>query len=330
MIQLANPYLLLLLPLPWIIRRLLKPARPATPLALKIPFFTALQKLTHNTTWQHKFSWRSSLIYVVWALCVIAASGPQQIGDPVELPRSGRNIMLAIDLSGSMSLPDFTLSGQRSTRLDVVKDVAGRFIAGRKGDRIGLVVFASEAYARTPLTYDIATVKQALDNTFIGLSGQMTAIGDAIALSVKRLQQLPDNNRVLILLTDGANNAGELSPEQATQIAAEENIRIYTIAIGSEHYSVANSFINDDDLDEAILQSIAEATGGAFFRAKDTQSLEAIYAKIDALVPSTTDTQVFRPHKELYYWPLAAALLCMMLLSLQHIRGGIRLKHEVA
>jgi Ca-activated chloride channel family protein len=250
---------------------------------------------------------------VIWLLLVLAAARPQWIGEPVGLPTSGRDLMLAVDISGSMEIPDFSINGQEVTRLEVVKRAAAEFIARRTGDRVGLIVFGSQAYVQTPLTFDRETVSTMLQETEIGLAGKDTAIGDAIGLAIKRLKERPADSRVLVLLTDGANTAGEISPKQAGDLAKAHGLRIYTIGVGADHMEVDSLFgsqtVNPSrDLDEDTLRHLAQSTGGLYLRAKNTEALAKVYAELDRLEPASTDTELFRPRTELFIWPLGLAL----------------------
>jgi Ca-activated chloride channel family protein len=244
----------------------------------------------------------------------------------VELPLAGRDLMLAVDVSGSMDHEDYRLNGRPVNRLDVVKAVAGRFIDRREGDRAGLILFGSRAYLQTPLTYDRETVRTMLEEAVIGLAGRETAVGDAIALAVKRLKEQPQDNRVLILLTDGANTAGNLEPRQAARLAALAGVRVYTVGIGGGPVGIRTPIgvlaQKGSGLDPETLQAIADATGGRYFQATDTAQLEQVYAELDRLEPSVRDSRSFRPLKAIYMWPAAAALLLSIGLAL----GGLRLE----
>jgi Ca-activated chloride channel family protein len=309
--SLAWPWVLLALPLPWLVQRLLPPARPHGGAALRIPFFRDLEALgatratTHSRTLQ-------ALAWLAWVLLVIGAARPQWLGDPVDLPVSGRDLMLAVDVSGSMESTDYVLDGKPASRLDVVKTAAGRFIERRAGDRLGLIVFGSRAYLQTPLTFDRTTVDQMLRETVIGLAGRDTAIGDAIVLGVKRLREQADDNRVLILLTDGANTVGNVTPLAAARLAAQAGVRIYTIGIGAGQVGVRTPFgtlvQTGSDLDPATLRAIAGATGGRYFEATNTTELEQVYAELDRLEPSVRENRTYRPLTALYYWPAGLAL----------------------
>jgi Ca-activated chloride channel family protein len=251
---------------------------------------------------------------VIWLLLLLAAVRPQWIGEPIGLPTSGRDLMLAVDISGSMAIPDFSINGQEVTRLDVVKRAAGEFIARRTGDRVGLIVFGSQAYVQTPLTFDRDTVGTMLQESEIGLAGKETAIGDAIGLAVKRLKEQPTGSRVLVLLTDGANTAGEVSPKQAGELAKEQ------IGVGADSMEVDSLFgsrtVNPSrDLDENTLRHLAQSTGGLYLRAKNTEALANVYRELDRLEPASTETELFRPRTELFIWPLSLALGLSVLMA---------------
>ena len=195
--------------------------------------------------------------------------------------------------------------------------MAGEFIQGRRGDRVGLILFGSRAYLQTPLTFDTETTALLLDEAEIGLAGRETAIGDAIGLAVKRLRNDAANDRVLILLTDGANTSGEVEPLQATEFAAREDMTIYTVGVGADEMLIRDFFgqrlVNPSaDLDEDTLTAIAERTGGAYFRARDAEALEQIYQRLDELEPVESDQETVRPVDELFYWPLSAALIIVL------------------
>jgi Ca-activated chloride channel family protein len=220
-----------------------------------------------------------------------------------------------------MDIEDMQLHDQPATRLEVVKTVAGDFIQRRVGDRIGLILFGAQPYLQTPLTFDRTTVSTLLGEASVGLAGKETAIGDAIGLAIKRLQHQKSDKQILILLTDGANTAGEVSPLQAARLAAQAGLTIYTIGVGADDYLASGMFglqrINPaTDLDENTLKTIAQETNGRYFRARDTRTLMAIYQLLNELEPTSRDEETFRPRQELYPWPLAAALLMTVLLVL--------------
>ena len=249
----------------------------------------------------------------------MASMRPQWLGELVEIPVSGRDLMMAVDLSGSMQEEDFVVNGRKVNRLVATKKVAGEFIQRRIGDRIGLILFGEQAYLQTPLTLDRETVQILLQESAIGLAGQSTAIGDAIGLAVKRLRTHEESNRVLILLTDGANTSGAVEPLEAADLAAKEGLKIYTIGVGADEMIVRGFFGNkrvnpSADLDEETLTAIAKKTGGLYFRARDTKELEKIYKVLDKLEPIERDVKRFRPRSALYFWPLSISLLLALTL----------------
>lgn len=327
MIQFEWPWMFIVAPLPLLLRLVLPPAGSIKEAALRVPSLApfAIEAGAHAG----KNSQRRWLIWptlLTWLLLVSAAARPIWLGDPVELPVSGRDLMLAVDTSGSMQTPDFAIRGKQVNRLDAIKAIAGEFIERRVGDRIGLILFGSQAYVQTPLTFDRKTVQTLLQESAIGIAGEQTAIGDAIGLAVKRLLQNPQGNKVLILLTDGASNAGEVPPLKAAELAAKEGLTIYTIGIGADEMLVNSMFgtqrVNPSaDLDEKTLGAIAKTTGGRYFRARDSKQLNQIYGELDKLQPVAQDKQTFRPQRALFFWPLGAALMVAgMLLLIMALR----------
>jgi Ca-activated chloride channel family protein len=297
--------------------------------ALRVPFLEDFTDKTGKALGLSSEKWLTFFAAVAWLLLVMAMMRPQWLGDFVEFPVSGRDLILAVDLSGSMQEEDFLLRGQRVDRLTATKFVAGDFIDRRIGDRLGLILFGERAYLQAPLTLDRETVKTLLYESAIGLAGRATAIGDAIGLAVKRLRLRENANKVLILLTDGANSAGEVEPIEAAKLAAREGLKIYTIGVGADEMVVDFFFgsrrINPSaDLDEKTLNEIADMTGGRYFRARDTQELDKIYSLLDELEPVERDVRRFRPRKSLYYWPLAIAMIIASFMMYQHFsRRGV-------
>lgn len=323
----AWPWLALLLPLPWLLRRWLPAATRAGLMALRVPWFE--QVAGPGQGWIRRRG-LAAVAALAWLLLLLAAVRPQWVGEVESLPVTGRDLLLAVDISGSMDTQDMVLAGRPVNRLAVVKKVAGEFIQGRRGDRVGLVLFGSRAYLQTPLTFDTETTAILLDEAEIGLAGRETAIGDAIGLAVKRLREDAASERVLILLTDGANTSGEVQPMQATEFAAREGLRIYTVGVGADEMMVKDFFgsrlVNPSaDLDEDTLRAIADRTGGAYFRARDAETLARIYEQLDELEPVESDQEAVRPVDELFHWPLAAAfLLSMAALAALAWPGGVR------
>ena len=310
---LAWPWLLLALPLPWLAARLLPVSGTNLDAALRIPFGDELRALQREADRAPRVRW-SLLSLVAWALLCVAAARPQQLGEAVQPPQTGRDLLLAVDLSGSMGTEDMRLGGYAVDRLSAVKAVLGDFLDRRVGDRVGLLLFGERAYAVMPLTPDREAVRQQLNDSEVGLAGRDTAIGDAIALTVKRLIQNAGSGqgqRVLILLTDGVNNAGAVSPDNAAQLAADAKVRVHTIGFGGE--GAGSGFFSlrtpqPSEVDEATLRSIARKTGGRYFRARDTSELAGIYAELDRIEPTPQPGEVQRPRVERYPIPLLLAL----------------------
>ncbi|MEI4515223.1 MULTISPECIES: VWA domain-containing protein [unclassified Stenotrophomonas] len=307
---LAWPWALLALPLPWLMRWW--PRRNAAAPALRVPYAAgALAELGQSSG---AAGWRIGrlLLWLAWACLCVAMARPQQLGEPVTPPQQGRQMMLAVDVSGSMSEPDMMLGNQVVQRLSAAKAVLADFLDRRAGDRVGLLIFGERAYTLTPITADLTTVRNQLTDSEVGLAGRDTAIGDAIALAVKRLREQPEGQRVLILLTDGVSNAGVLQPLRAAELAKAEGVRVYPVAFGGDGgMSLFGVQIaaGDDPVDEATLRRIAELTGGRAFRARNTDELAGIYAELDRLEPITAAGAAVRPYIERYAWPLALAML---------------------
>lgn len=325
MIEFVWPYIFLLLPLPWLIYKLLPPSARHKTASLLTSDFSDVSHFQHSSAFGMP-KLKMCIAALVWLTLLTAAARPQFIGEPVEIPQSGRDLMLAVDLSGSMQIQDFEIKGKHIDRLSALKLIAGDFIDRRKGDRIGLILFGSNAYLQTPLTFDTATAKQFLKEAEVGLAGKETAIGDAIGLAVKQLRESPQESRVLILLTDGNNNAGELTPEKAAEIASRANLKVHTVAIGANSMVVQTIFgpqmMNPSaDIDEKALKTVAEVTGGKYFRAYNTQELVKIYQEIDQLEPTEQTKQHFRPTDEVYFWPLLFAIIFLGMLLFSRLSG---------
>jgi Ca-activated chloride channel homolog len=322
MIEFLWPWVFVMLPLPLLVF-LFAPRAGNRDAALYVPFFRSLARLdTRSPHASARNGFLALLAILSWLLLVTAASRPQYVGDPVQLPTTGRDLMLVVDISGSMEAQDLQLGGQNATRLQVVKSVIGDFVARRTGDRLGLILFAARAYTQAPLTFDRTTVETLLYEAQIGIIEEnATAIGDGIGLGVKHLRERPQASRVLIMLTDGVNNAGEVTPLQAGELAAREGIKVYTIGVGAETGTSNSLFgprsVNPSaDLDESTLTKIAEDTGGRYFRARDRNELEQIYKVLDQLEPVEQEAETYRPTLTLFYWPLGGALLLSFVLAL--------------
>lgn len=329
---LAWPWLLLALPLPWFVRRFMPPTATEHGPALRVPAGGGLDAPARRAGHSRRGSWRLVALWLVWALVLLAAARPRIVGEPVSVPVTGRDLLLAVDLSGSMSQRDFKLNGHWVNRLQALKVAADHFIEHRVGDRVGLILFGRHAYLQVPLTFDRKTVRMLLDEAVIGLAGRQTAIGDAIGLGIKTFADagVTQGRRVIVLLTDGANTAGEVRPLKAAKLAAARGVTIYTIGIGAKApLTIQTMFgvqrINPSAaLNEATLKAIAQVTGGQYFRVRNTQGFERLYRELDKLEPVPSEESGFRPVTKLFYWPLGLAVLLAAGLALVEMPGRRR------
>jgi len=304
MLSLQWPWMLLLLPLPYLMWRFTRPVEESQQGALRVPSVSDFELQGYNASSmgsKSRFLW---LVITVWVLLVTASARPQWLGDITDVPSSGRDLMIAVDLSASMRHRDFHIDYRRVTRLEAAKAVVAKFINRRKGDRVGLIVFGSRAYVHVPLTFDTRTVSVLLEEAFSGMAGSSTAIGDTIVLSVKHLSRSKNKKKVLILLTDGQNTDGEVAPRKAAEIAKHFKMRIYTIGIGAP---------SSRSLDESTLNYIAEQTGGTYYRAQDLESMKKIYRQIDKLERVKQDPRRYRPVTEMFQYILGLALLIVLI-----------------
>jgi Ca-activated chloride channel homolog len=316
MFELAWPWVWLALPAPFLIWFLVPKATSSIQAALKVPFFNEIEQVVDNN--QRSLTGHQSVrfILIIWLLMLFALSGPRWVGEPQPVEREGYNIMLALDLSGSMELNDMLVHGQPVSRLSIVKRAAEQFVKERHGDKMGLILFGSRAYLQTPLTYDRQNLLMRIDDATVGLAGKTTSIGDALGLAVKRLQAAPAKGKVIILLTDGANNSGILAPDKAAELAKLDDIKVYTIGLGSKVdpralNSMLFSMNASADLDEETLKKVADMTGGSYFRATDLKSLEQVYSRINQLEHVSQEQQTIRPQHDYYPWPLGFALILL-------------------
>ena len=311
---------LILLPLPLLVYKLLP--RESQQAEIKLAY---LPDNTHSNKPKQKL--QKTLSIAIWTLLIIACARPVWFGDPIEFQPKYRDLMLVVDLSGSMQKEDMNLDGEFTDRLTAVKKVLSDFVAKRKGDRLGVVLFGDHAYLQTPLTSDRQAVIQQINQTVIGLVGQSTAMGDGIGLGTKTFVDSNAPQRVMVLLSDGGNTAGVLDPIEAAEIAKKYNATIYTVGVGAGEMMVKEFFMTRKvdtaaDLDEKTLTQIAEVTGGQYFRARDTEQLENIYETINQLEPVSSDTQTWRPQSEWFRYPLSAALGLSVLLFLLRRKHG--------
>ena len=327
------PYLVLLLPLPWLVYRFMPPAKKSSQDYIPFPFYhllcqaddrTGNTKIAHNRI---RICWLS----LIWLGLVLALMRPQIAAEHANTPTDTRNLMLAVDLSDSMRTQDMRVQGYATDRLTVIKLILSTFIEERQGDQIGLILFGRKAYLQSPFTMDTQLIQQYLNEAAIGLAGKQTAIGDAIGLTLKRMHQqtyrTAKQKPVLILVTDGTNTAGAIAPLAAAELAAKQQLKIYTIGIGADpntSQNILDHFFNGQqtsDLDETTLQRIAQMTGGQYFRARTAADLTDIYDTLNQLEPVSGKPAYFRLYRNLHFIPLAmATLLAIMLLLFPLIR----------
>lgn len=329
MLSLAAPWWLLLTPLPW----LLRPVRPGTSSASapRLPLALWTAHLAASRSGFTPRRWLSLvLLSLTWLCLVTALARPQLVDERVSLPESGRDLMLVVDLSPSMETRDMLVGNRGITRLEAIKRLGAEFIQQRKGDRLGLVVFSTTAHLYAPLTFDHRTVQDFLRESFIGMAGEATSIGDALGLAVKNLRQQDAEDRgldtqkrrerVILLLTDGDSNAGRITPEMATELAVEAGIRVHTLGIGStDPQNNRRGLRRSPDrggVDQALLRNLAGQTGGRFFMAENMPGLESVYSQIDALEPIKQEPRPYRFSRDLYHWPLTFGLMAFLLARL--------------
>ncbi len=310
MIELADPLALLLLPLPLLALRLLPP-RSQGGGALSVPDRIGTRLSLGGEAATDQSLRRRALPALVWLLLVLALSGPRQLEPVAALKVSGRDLAIAIDLSGSMVRDDFHLDGRQVTRLEAVQKVGADFARRRAGDRVGLIVFGSEAYYATPFTFDTEAVAQRIEEAQIGISGRATNISDALGLALKRLEHSEAKTRVVILLSDGVNNSGATNPRGVARLAAELGIRVHTIALGPKDLETAEPG-EHGVVDAATLNAVAELSGGESFRVRTTGDLVAVTEALDRLEPTVGDGLAAETYRALWIWPAAAAAaLCL-------------------
>ena len=312
MLTFAHPWLFLLAPLPWLIRSL-APAHHERKAAVRVPFLQRLSRLAglqpgSGVAVARRPVSQWLVLSLAWLLVVAAIAGPQWLEEPIikELPM--RDLLVAVDLSGSMEAQDFTDAGGNTVdRLTAVKQVLDAFLARRDGDRVGLILFGSAAFVQAPFTGDLEVVRELLDEAQIRMLGPRTMLGDAMGLAINLFERSEVDERVLIVLTDGNDTGSLVPPERAAEIARDNSVVVHTIAIGDP------TAVGEQALDEKTLENIAANTGGGYFHASDTEELESIYDHLDKINPRQVETQSYRPLTDLYYWPLAGAMILTLL-----------------
>ena len=284
--------------------------------------FSSLSHIRTRTTLRRLLAWMPQAALCVGLMCLVVGLARPQLVDRERVVESeGIDILLVLDTSGSMEAEDFKLGTRAVNRLEVAKEVVARFVDGRKDDRVGLVVFGEEAFTQVPLTLDHDALVGFLKQVQIGMAGaRKTAIGDAIAVGGRRLKELDADSRVMILLTDGRSNAGAVQPLEAAEAAKALGIRVYTIGVGSNDGGGILGLFSGrrrGELDESTLKAIATKTGALYFRAADTEALQAVYRTIDKLEKTTAESRIYVHREEVYsVWVWAGIALVMLGLGL--------------
>ncbi len=316
MMDLAHPWVLALLPLPVLVHYFAPPFRQRDS-AVRLPFF---RQLTDAAGLEMKegaaIVARRRVVTVgvglIWILVLVALSGPARLGPPQQITKAKRDVVLAIDISGSMDTVDFPdAEGNRQQRFAAVQDVVADFVTQREGDRVALIVFGSKAYVQAPLTQDLQTVNALLAQTEVGMAGPHTALGDAIGLAIRTFEASEIEQRMLILLSDGNDTASQMSPINAAEIANDKDVQIFGVGVGDK------TARGENRLDMGLLETLASRTGGQAYFAGDAGALQNIYDEIDALAPRDVEALSWRQREELSHIPLmGAALLGLALLLL--------------
>ncbi len=315
MLTFAHNWMFWLAPLPLLVRWLVPPLAQSIP-AVRVPFLSRLRS-AGGAVGNHSPKADVSLFVqgFVWLLLLTALARPQWLEPPIERSIPTRDLLLVVDLSGSMDHEDFTnVSGDQVNRLEAVKEVLGDFLIQRKGDRVGLVVFGNSPFLQVPFTTDLELCRQLLDEAAVGMAGPRTALGDAIGLGIQLLENSDTPDRTMIVLTDGNDTASAVPPEEAAQVAKDRDITIHTIAIGDP------TTVGEENLDEQALRDVAETTqGGKFFLALNREELSGVYSQLDKIETRDVKTVSYRPRSDLYYWPLAAALLLSVIVRSRNL-----------
>jgi Ca-activated chloride channel family protein len=315
MFDLANPSLLLLLPLPLVVIKYVKKYNSTEHLfGLKLPFIKQLEAAINANQVIVSHSWAKLLLSFLWVMIIMSLSGPRWIGSPVTQKTLSHQLMLVLDLSPSMGIVDRSIGNRPVNRLTLVKQTALDFLEQRTQDRIGLILFGSKAFVQTPLTYDHRHVIERLQQASVGLLGQSTAIGDALGLAIKHMAG-KKGDKIVVLLTDGANNAGIMQPNKAAELCRDQDIKLYIIGLdqapqssGFGSFFAMNMNLNSD-LDEDTLKNMANTAQGKYFRSTDRASLTKAYQEIDKLSATINDAPSLRPQIFYYHWLLVISII---------------------
>ena len=324
MLELAHPWALLLLPLPILVWWLAPPQRERVS-AMRVPFFEQIAAAAGSEARAGAVVMRRRWLQMitailVWLLLVVGISQPEWVGEPIVRTEAARDIMLALDLSGSMDYVDFPgEEGADVSRFTAVQRVVEGFVAERESDRIGLIVFGTKAYLQLPFTRDLETAGALVDLMEVGMAGPKTALGDSIGLAINSFENSEVDDRLLILLTDGNDTASKMTPINAADIAKLNGVEIYTIGIGSAEAT------GEDRVDFDTLAAIAARTGGEFFNAENEAALNAVYRRIDETAAADVRTQSWRPRESLLHWPAGLAVI-LALIAYAALLSGSRLR----
>ncbi|NOC82458.1 VWA domain-containing protein [Ruegeria sp. HKCCD6428] len=311
MFSFSAPWVFLLLPLPLLVYAIAPPRRETT-VSIRIPFFRRVAQAAgvepqSGSMIRTRARLQTVSAGLIWILLVLALARPERLGDPVVMEKSARDVVLALDISGSMDQRDFqTGSGAPMQRLEAVKEVLKQFISERDGDRMALIIFGTRAFIQAPFTEDLNSLNGFLDQTQVGMAGPNTALGDAIGLGIRTFESSEVDQRLMIVLSDGADTSSRMAPVNASAIAAEKNVVVYTIGVGDPNAT------GEDRVDLQALKDIADRTGGEYFFADDATALEQTYARIDSLNPRMVETQSYRPKQSLAHIPLLIALIVIL------------------
>lgn len=322
-ISLEVPWALLLLPLPYLVYRFAPPHRERTE-AVRVPFFHVLSELAgvqpeEGAAIRNRHRLRLALLTAVWVLTVAALTRPVLYGEPVTVERSARDMLLAVDLSGSMDTRDLRdAAGREQRRIDVVKEVVSEFVSRREGDRLGLVVFGAAPYLQVPFTTDTRLVDTLLGESETGMAGDQTVLGDAVGLCLRVLSRSEASNRVIVLLTDGNDTGSVVPPVQSARIAARRGVTLHIVGVGDPRVA------GEDGLNEDVLGQMASLTGGRYFHASDRTELASIYDELDGLEEITYESRTFTPERGVFHYPLGLAVLLMALFFAFLFARGMR------
>jgi Ca-activated chloride channel family protein len=327
MLTFAHLWIFALLPLPWLLRRVL-PARPASRLAVRVPFGERLRAARADggsVSQATKMGSAYVLPALIWLLVLCALSRPQWLEPPITKDQPTRDLLLLVDLSGSMRQEDFTnAAGEKVDRLTAVKEVLGDFLTKREGDRVGLVVFGDAPFLQAPFSTDLNLSRQLLDESAIGMAGPRTAFGDAIGLGINLFEKSDAPAKTIIALTDGNDTKSQVPPTEAARVAKQRNIRIHTVAIGDP------TTVGEEKLDEETLRNVSQFSDGSYFFAANRQELAGIYDELDKIETRQVNVISHRPRNDLFFWPLLAAVLLWIsekgMVLLHHSRATILAK----